>query len=87
MNPDRPFAPSKDSDQPGHLPSLIRDLVVCMDLAQILSYPSNAQHRLVGCPGRPVSLQGTCATLLCGSAQIAWPINLSCSGENLWSAL
>ena len=39
-------APSKDSDQPGHPPSLIRVFAVRMKKAWILSYPLNAQWRL-----------------------------------------
>ena len=47
-------APSKDSDQPGHPPSLIRVFTVCMKKAWDLSYPLSAQQRLIrpgGCPG------------------------------------
>ena len=39
-------APSEDSDQPGHPPSLIRVLTVHMKKAWILSYPLSAQQRL-----------------------------------------
>ena len=39
-------APSEDSDQPGHPPSLIRVFAVCMKKAWILSYPLSAQRRL-----------------------------------------
>ena len=39
-------APSKDSDQPGHLPSLIRVFAVRMKKAWALSYPLSAQRRL-----------------------------------------
>ena len=39
-------APSEDSDQPGHLPSLIRVFAVCMKKAWVLSYPLST-----GCPG------------------------------------
>ena len=39
-------APSEDSDQPGHLPSLIRDFTVRMKKAWVLSYPLSAQRRL-----------------------------------------
>ena len=39
-------APSKDSDQPGHLPNLIRVLPVRMKKAWVLSYPLSAQRRL-----------------------------------------
>ena len=37
------FASSKDSDQPGHPPSLIRVFTVCMKKAWVLSYPLSAQ--------------------------------------------
>ena len=39
-------APSKDSDQPGHPPSLIWVFAVCMKKARVLSYPYSAQQRL-----------------------------------------
>ena len=39
-------APSEDSDQPGHPPSLIRVFSVCLKKARILSYPLSAQRRL-----------------------------------------
>ena len=39
-------APSEDSDQSGHLPSLIRVLAVRMKKAWVLSYPLSAQRRL-----------------------------------------
>ena len=39
-------APSKDSDQPGHPPSLIRVFAVRMKKARVLSYPLSAQRRL-----------------------------------------
>ena len=39
-------APSEDSDQPGHPPSLIRVLPVRMKKAWVLSYPLSAQRRL-----------------------------------------
>ena len=38
--------PSKDSDQPGHPPSLIRVFAVRMKKAWVLSYPLSAQWRL-----------------------------------------
>ena len=40
------FAPSEDSDQPGHLPSLIRVFAVRMKKAWVLSYIQSAQQRL-----------------------------------------
>ena len=39
-------APSDDSDQPGHPPSLIRVFAVRMKKAQVLSYSFSAQRRL-----------------------------------------
>ena len=44
-------APSEDSDQPGHLPSLIRVCAVRLKQNWVLSYPMSAQRRLSGCPG------------------------------------
>ena len=38
-------APSEDSDQPGHLSSLIRIFAVCMKKPWFLSYPLSAQRR------------------------------------------
>ena len=40
------YAPSEDSDQPEHKPSLIRVFAVCMMKAWTLSYPFSAQRRL-----------------------------------------
>ena len=39
-------APSEDSDQSGHLPSLIRVFAVCIKTAWVLSYPLSTQQRL-----------------------------------------
>ena len=39
-------SPSKDSDQSGHPPSLIRDFTVRMKKAWVLRYPMCAQRRL-----------------------------------------
>ena len=39
-------APNEDSDQPGHLPSLIRVFAVRVKEAWVLSYPLSAQRRL-----------------------------------------
>ena len=39
-------APSEDSDQPGHPPSLIRVVAVRMKKAWVLSYPLSTQQRL-----------------------------------------
>ena len=40
------FAPSEDSDQPEHPPSLIRVFAIHMKKAWVLSYPLSAQQRL-----------------------------------------
>ena len=40
-------APSEDSDQPGHPPSLIRVFAVRMKKALVLRYPLSAQRRLI----------------------------------------
>ena len=46
-------APSEDSDQPGHPPSLIRVFAVRMKKAWVLTYPLNAYRRLIRLDGRP----------------------------------
>ena len=54
QNQQNECAPSEDSDQPGHPPSLIRVFAVRMKKAWVLSYPLSAQRRLIrlgGCPG------------------------------------
>ena len=38
--------PSEGSDQPGHLPGLIRVFAVCMKKVWVMSYPISAQQRL-----------------------------------------
>ena len=45
-------APSEDSDQPGHPPSLIRVFAGCMKKAWVLSYPLSAQRRLISEDGQ-----------------------------------
>ena len=40
-------APSEDSDQPGHPPSLIKVFAVCMKKAWVLGYKLSAQRRLI----------------------------------------
>ena len=39
-------APGEDSDQPGHLPSLIKVFAISMKKDWVLSYPLSAQRRL-----------------------------------------
>ena len=55
-------APSEDSDQPGHSPSLIRVFAVRMKKPWVLSYPLSATAktliRLGGCPGWSESSMG-----------------------------
>ena len=46
QNQQNECAPSEDSDQPWHPPSLIRVFAVRMKKAQVLSYPLSAQRRL-----------------------------------------
>ena len=46
QNQQSDYAPSEDSDQPGHPPSLIRVFTVRMKKAGVLSYPLSAQRRL-----------------------------------------
>ena len=71
-------APSEDSDQPGHLPSLIRVFAVGMMKPRALSYPLNAQWRLIrlgdlsvfaGCPDHFVGF-----VMLWLKYRWAWPI-------------
>ena len=46
QNQQNEYAPSEDSDQPGHPPSLIRVFAVRMKKPWVLSYPLSAQGRL-----------------------------------------
>ena len=46
QNQQNECAPSEDSDQPGHPPSLIRVFAVCMKKHWVLSYPLSAQRML-----------------------------------------
>ena len=46
QNQQNECAPSEDSDQPGHLPSLIRVFAVRMKKAWVLSNPLSAERRL-----------------------------------------
>ena len=65
-------APSEDSDQPGHPPSLIRVFSVRLKKALVLSYPLSAQRRLIRlgrCPGWSVSSLG--AHSLCWFCHVA----------------
>ena len=63
----RTCAPSEDSDQPGHPPSLIRVFAVRMKKPWVLRNPLSAEQRLIrlrGCPGWSESSLGAHATLL-----------------------
>ena len=71
-------ASSKDSDQPGHLHSLIRVFAVRMKKAWVLSYPLSAQRRLIrlgGCPGCSASSLG--AQSFCWVCQVAQMVQLT----------
>ena len=60
-------APSEDSYQPGHSPSLFRVFAVCLKKLRVFSYPLSAQWRLIRlgwCPGRSESLLGAKVILL-----------------------
>ena len=50
QNQQNDCAPSEDSEQPGHPPSLVRVLVVRMKKAWVLSYPSKVVRRLIRLP-------------------------------------
>ena len=71
-------APNKDSDQPGHPPSLIRVFAVRMNKTWVLSYPLSAQRRLWirlgGSPGWSVSSLGALILLVlsCRSSNLAY---------------
>ena len=52
QNQQNECAPSKDSDQPGHLPSLIRVFAVRLKKPRVLSYPLSAQWRLWSLTGQ-----------------------------------
>ena len=70
-------APSEDSDQPWHSPSLIRLFAVCIKKPWALSYPLSAQRRLIRlgrCLGCSESSLGPQVILL----------DVSCCGSNLW---
>ena len=51
------YAPSKDSDQPGHPPSLIRVFAVRLKKHWVLSYPLSTQPRLIGSDKADLSLR------------------------------
>ena len=76
-------APSQDSDQPGHPPSLIRVFAVRMKKAWVLSYPLSAQRRLIrlgGCQGWSESSLGAQPHCwFCHDAAHYWLPNLSAS--------
>ena len=60
-------APCENSDQPGHLPSLIRVFAIRMKKHWVLSYPSSLLRTLIrlgGCPGWSESSLGVHTILL-----------------------
>ena len=64
-------APSEDTDQPGHLPSLIRVFAVRMKKAWVLSYPLSAQLRQIRlgrCPGQSEFVGRTVICWFCHEA-------------------
>ena len=71
QNQQNECAPSEDSDQPGHLPSL--DQSLHCPKPWVLSYPLSARRRLIrlgGCPGGSESSLGAQSLLVlsyCGS--------------------
>ena len=72
QNQQNECAPSEGSDQPGHLPSLIRVFAVRMKKAWVHSYPLSAQRRLIrlgGCQGWSESSLG--AQSLCWVCHVA----------------
>ena len=74
-------APSKDSDQPGHPPSLIRVFAVRMKKHWVLSYP------LSGCPGWVFSGRtGHFVVSCCGSNDVNLPnwVQGSCLCLAVW---
>ena len=84
-------APSEDSDQPGHPPSLIRVFAVCMKKAWVLSYPLSAQRRLIrleGCPGwSESSLGGQSFCLLCHEVAHLASVDEQASLSLTWSLI
>ena len=77
QNQQNGIAPSEDSDQPGHLPNLIRVFAVRMKKAWVLGYPLNAQSfcwfcHEAACENWPDNLNQYCVHLL--ALPIAQPI-------------
>ena len=102
QNQQSDYAPSEDSDQPGHPPSLIRVFAVRMKKAWVLSYQLSAQRRLIrlgGCPGWSESSLGAhsfcwfcheVAQIQCHSSILsAWSVCVSTSGivHQFWGML
>ena len=56
QNQQNDCAPSDDSDQPGHPPSLIRVFAIRMKEAWVLSYPLSTQRRLIRLGGSQADL-------------------------------
>ena len=82
QNQQNECAPSEDSDQPGHPPSLIRVFAVRIKKPWVLSYPLSAQRRLrsedsdqTGHPPSLIWVFGGCTLIL---------LVLSCRGSYHW---
>ena len=81
-------APSEDSDQPGHLPSLIRVFTVCMKKACVLSYPLSAQRRLGSARADAQADPSLClctghfAVLSCGGSNVKFMLAYFCMNMN-----
>ena len=72
------FAPSEDSDQPGHPPSLIRVFAARMKKPWVLSIDCTVKTliRLGGCPGLAESSLGAHIILLVLSCDGSYPFQI-----------
>ena len=95
-------APSEDSDQPRHPPSLMRIFSVHMKVVSVLSYPYSAQRRLIrldGCLGWSESSLDAHAILLVLSwggwiirltyetSKLVFPLGIDIFNKTLYSFL
>ena len=83
-------APSEDSDQPGHPPSLIRVFIVRMNKAWVFSYPLSTQRRLIRlgrCPGSSESLLSTPQVILLVLSCTGWSVFDVCFMGCQWQKL
>ena len=81
------FAPSEDSDQPGHPPSLISVFAVRMKQAWVLSYPLSSQRRLIRlgrCSGWSESLLGAVILLVLSWGSSNEPTHEKRDLEAMW---